>query len=471
MRIAEHPILDFERGKQITIYLEERPIRAYEGDTIAAALFAGGIREFRVSEKKQRPRGFYCAIGKCSSCLMEVNGIPNVRTCITLAKDGMRIKEQKGWGGLTPSKKKPKIEFLPVRETDVLVIGGGPAGLRAALACGRTGVNVTLVDENPYLGGQLLKQTHKFFGSEKQWAGVRGIRIGEELTDEVRRSERIEVMTSSSAVGIYERRIVGIYKRGEKLKKIHPKGIIVATGAQERTIMFENNDLPGVYGAGGVQTLMNQYGVKPGDDLLMVGAGNVGLIVSYQLLQAGVNVKAVVEAMPKVGGYFVHAAKLMRQGVPILISHTVLRVEGRNRVERAVIARVDGKGIVKGSEKTLKVDAVALAVGLSPDYRLPDQAGCEIKFVPKLGGWAALRDENLETSKKGIWVAGDASGVEEATTAMLEGEIAGYSASLRLGFGGKAERKRIEEAKKELEELRKGPFYVHVREGLKEVGR
>jgi sarcosine oxidase subunit alpha len=214
---------------------------------------------------------------------------------------------------------------------------------------------------------------------------------------------------------------------------------------------------------------MNQYGIKPGDNLLMVGAGNVGLIVSYQLLQAGVKVKAVVEAMPKIGGYFVHAAKLRRQGVPILTNHTVIRAEGNNKVERAVIAKLGKEGLVKGSEKTLEVDAVALAVGLSPDYRLLDQAGCELKFVPKLGGWVALRDENLETTRKGIWIAGDTSGVEEATTAMLEGEIAGCSASLRLGFGGKAEKKRIEEAKKELEELRAGPFYVHIREGLKEV--
>jgi sarcosine oxidase subunit alpha len=469
MRITKHPILEFKRGKPITIFFEGKPIRAYEGETVAAALFAGGIREFIISEKKQRPRGFYCAIGKCSSCLMEVDGMPNVRTCITLAREGMKIKEHKGWATLPLSKEKPSIKPLQARGTDVLVIGGGPAGLKVALACGKVGAKVVLVDENPFLGGQLLKQTHKFFGSQKQWAGIRGIKIGERLTQEIKNCKKIEVMTSSSAVGIYEGEVVGIYRIGGRLEKVLPKAVIITTGAQERMVLFENNDLPGVYGAGGVQTLMNQYGIKPGDNLLMVGAGNVGLIVSYQLLQAGVKVKAVVEAMPKIGGYFVHAAKLRRQGVPILTNHTVIRAEGNNKVERAVIAKLGKEGLVKGSEKTLEVDAVALAVGLSPDYRLLDQAGCELKFVPKLGGWVALRDENLETTRKGIWIAGDTSGVEEATTAMLEGEIAGCSASLRLGFGGKAEKKRIEEAKKELEELRAGPFYVHIREGLKEV--
>jgi sarcosine oxidase subunit alpha len=471
MRITEHPILEFKRGKPITIYFEGKPIEAYEGETIAAALFAAGIREFSVSEKKQRPRGFYCAIGKCSSCLMEVDGMPNVRTCITLAKEGMKIKEQRGWVSLPLSKEKPSAQSLQSRETDVLVIGGGPAGLKAALTCGRAGARVILVDENPFLGGQLPKQTHKFFGSQKQWAGIRGIKIGEMLTEEIKGCKKIEVMTGSSAVGIYEGGVVGIYKIGEMLQKIFPKAIIVATGAQERMILFENNDIPGVYGAGGVQTLMNQYGIKPGDNLLMVGAGNVGLIVSYQLLQAGVKVKAVVEAMPKIGGYFVHAAKLRRQGVPILTNHTVIRVEGENKVERAIIGKLGKEGILEGSEKTFEVDAVALAVGLSPDYRLLDQAGCEVKFVPKLGGWVALRDENLNTTRKGIWIAGDTSGVEEATTAMLEGEIVGCSTLLRLGLGGKAEEERIKHAKKELEELRAGPFYINIREGLKEVIR
>jgi len=97
-RIERHPILTFKRGKKIRFFFEGRELMAYEGETIAAALHANGIRVLRYTPKKARPQGLFCAIGKCSSCLMEVDGIPNVRTCMTLVKDGMAVRRQKGRG-------------------------------------------------------------------------------------------------------------------------------------------------------------------------------------------------------------------------------------------------------------------------------------------------------------------------------------------------------------------------------------
>ncbi|NJE27131.1 sarcosine oxidase subunit alpha, partial [Thermococcus sp. MV5] len=138
-----------------------------------------------------------------------------------------------------------------------------------------------------------------------------------------------------------DEKLVLAVKNNRELIEFRGRAVIVATGAMEKMIPFENNDLPGIYGAGAIQTLMNTYGVKPGDKVLIVGAGNVGLILAYQLIQAGVEVKAIVEAMPKVGGYFVHAAKVRRLGVPILTRHTILRAEGKERVERAVVAQLD----------------------------------------------------------------------------------------------------------------------------------
>lgn len=470
MRITNHPILDFKRGEEITFYYEGKPIKAFKGETIAAALYSSGIREFRRSEKKKRPRGFFCAIGKCSSCLMTVNGLPNVRTCITLASEGMKVEKQDGYAQLPEVFEKPSISTIPGSETDIIVIGGGPAGLKAALSASYGGASVYLVDENPTLGGQLIKQTHKFFGSSGQDAGKRGIKIAEELVEKVKKRENILIQTGASAIGIYEDNMVGIYQRGKKLEKVKARKIISATGASERMITFINNDLPGVYGAGGIQTLMNVYGIKPGDRILMVGAGNVGLIVAYQLLQAGVKVIAVVETLPEIGGYFVHAAKIRRQGVPILTRHTITGVSGESKVREAFIAELDEKGnIVKGSQQKLGVDAVTLAVGLSPSYRLIHQAGVTIKFIPELGGYVPLRDENMRTSRKDIYVAGDIAGIEEATTALLEGEIAGNSASLALGFGGVEQEERIKEARADLAQLRAGSFYDHIRAGLEKA--
>ena len=205
-------------------------------------------------------------------------------------------------------------------DKDLVIIGGGPAGLTAAKITAAAGISCLLIDRNPHLGGQLIKQTHMFFGSEAQYAKTRGIDIAKKLINEVENNALIEVWNDSTVIGLYKDSVVTVLKK-EKLfnryLKIQAKAIIVATGASEKVLAFENNDLPGIFGAGAVQTLMNVYGVKPGNNILMVGSGNIGLIVSYQMIQAGINVVGVIEAAPKIGGYKVHASKLRRLGVPI----------------------------------------------------------------------------------------------------------------------------------------------------------
>ncbi|WP_297506440.1 FAD-dependent oxidoreductase [Thermococcus sp.] len=473
MRLKEHPILHFKRGRELTIYFEGKPIKAYEGETIAMALHASGIRVLNYSLNKKRPRGLFCAIGKCSSCLMVVNGIPNVRTCITLVEDGMRIERQRGKARLPTKAKPPEFRDARVVKADVVVVGGGPAGLMAAINASDAGASVVLIDENPMLGGQLVKQTHKFFGKREQFAGVRGVEIAKILEKEVKKRGNIQVFLETSAVGIFhdgnEKLVLGVRKNRESIE-FRGRAVIVATGAMEKMIPFENNDLPGIYGAGAIQTLMNTYGVKPGERVLIVGAGNVGLILAYQLIQAGVEVKAIVEAMPKIGGYFVHAAKVRRLGVPILTRHTILRAEGKERVERGVVAQLDDNWRpIPGTEKVFDVDVIALAVGLRPSIELLQQAGCQIKFIRELGGHVAVRDEWMETTVRGIFVAGDSAGIEEATTAMLEGKIAGTAAALRLGIADESWVKEIERAQRDLEEFRSGPFGRRVAEGIRKL--
>jgi sarcosine oxidase subunit alpha len=204
---------------------------------------------------------------------------------------------------------------------------------------------------------------------------------------------------------------------------------------------------------------MNFYGVKPGSRVLMVGSGNIGLIVSYQLIQAGIEVAALVEALPRVGGYHVHAAKLARLGVPILTSHTVIRALGKEEVEGAVVCSVDKNfKPVPRTARRLKVDTICLAVGLTPLSELLWQTGCRMVYVPELGGHVAWHNENMQTSLDNIYLAGDVSGIEEASTAMLEGRVAGaHAAAQVLGLSPEAE-KVITEAQAELCAIRKGPF-------------
>ncbi|KAA0010979.1 MAG: FAD-dependent oxidoreductase [Thermoplasmata archaeon] len=468
MRIKEHPILEFKRGKEIYFYYNGKKLKAYEGETIASALHANGIKILSKSAKLARPRGFFCGIGKCSSCLMKVNGIPNVRTCITLVKEGMVVEDD---DKDLPSKEYPPCSHKKMK-CDIAVVGGGPAGLSAALEASEH-ADVLLIDENPRLGGQLIKQTHKFFGSENERAGTRGIKIAEELEEEVK-NRGIRVLLNTSVIGYYEREnhfLACVNKMAGKVYEIEAKKIIFATGAQENMLIFEGNDLPGVYGAGGVQTLMNVYGVKPGERGLIIGAGNVGLILAYQLLQASVNVACIVEAMPKIGGYFVHAAKIRRCGVPIYTRHSIKKAYGDGSVEGAIIAKLDEKwNFIEGSEMDIECDFICLAVGLIPSIRLVAQTGAEISYINEAGGWVALHNEYMETTKEGIYVAGDLANIEEASTAMIEGKIAGLHAAHSIkqivGFESK-----IKKYMEELEIFRQGYFGARPKKAKEEIRR
>ena len=192
--------------------------------------------------------------------------------------------------------------------------------------------------------------------------------------------------------------------------------------------------------------------------ITIVGAGNVGLIVSYQLLQAGVRVDRVVEAMPKIGGYNVHAAKLRRCGVPIYTSHSIKEAYGKGKVEGAVVVEVDnGCNPIKGTEQNVACDTICLAVGLTPSIRLLDQFGVRTEYIPEAGGHVAIHDSSMQTNVKGVYVAGDSSGIEEASTAMIEGQLAGVSAAASLGYD-KGFREIKNNCKASLKEFRAGPF-------------
>lgn len=352
---------------------------------------------------------------------------------------------------------------------EILVIGAGPAGLMAAIHAAEAGAQVLLVERADRLGGQLIKQTHKFFGSKAEYAGERGIEIAEKLITASQEIPSITIWKNAIVLGIYPDGVVTI-SYNNRFCTVKPTKIIVATGASEKTMAFPNNDLPGIYGAGAVQTLMNVHGVLPGKRLLMVGAGNIGVIVAYQLLQAGVEVAGIVEAGPQVGGYRVHAAKLQRHGVPIYTSHSVKSAHGESCLEGVTICKLDENWqSIKGSDQYIPVDGLCLAVGLSPLTELLWQAGCEMKYAGELGGYVPLRDANLKTTHADIYVAGDVSGVEEASAAMVEGKIAGIYVASILGHKKDSFTKDFQDAKGQLNALRSGPASAKICSGLSKV--
>jgi thioredoxin reductase len=348
---------------------------------------------------------------------------------------------------------------------DIVVIGAGPAGLAASIEAGKTGAKVLLVDLNLQPGGQLFKQIHKFFGSSAHRSGTRGYDIGTILLDEAKASG-VEIWMQSTVIGIFPGKKVTIERPaadGEKeLVTVLAKNIIIATGASENVVRFKGWSTPGVMGAGAAQTMINVNHVKPGKKVVMIGSGNVGLIVSYQLMQAGCEVVALVEAARKIGGYAVHAAKIRRAGVPVYTGSTVVEaVKGPDGcLASVVIASVDDKfRPIPGTEKTIEADTVAIAAGLKPTTDLTKLAGCAMTFNGVFGGFIPLHNDRMETSEPGVYIAGDVTGVEEANTALEEGRVAGISAAESLGLIKKdAADQARSEIWKRLDSLRMGPF-------------
>lgn len=356
-----------------------------------------------------------------------------------------------------------------MKHYDVIVVGAGPAGLGAAIEAGRQGAKVLLLDENDRPGGQLFKQIHKFFGSREHYAGTRGFAIGRQLLQEAEEAG-VEIHLGRRVWGIFPD---GSVTAANDTESVRYQGsyLILATGASENALAFPGCTLPGVMTAGAAQTFANVHHVLPGQNIVMVGSGNVGLIVTYQLLQAGANVKAILEAAPKLSGYAVHAGKVRRAGVPVLLSHTVTRAMGDGSLEAVEIAPVDEHfAPIPGTEQVIPCDTLCLAVGLTPRVELADVSGCDLVWSGPLGGKLPRHNRHMESSRSNILVAGDLAGIEEASTALDEGRLAGTRAAYRLGLldEGTYEGRRAE-IQGRLDRLRQGPFGEKRRRAKEEV--
>ena len=352
---------------------------------------------------------------------------------------------------------------------ELIIIGGGPSGLCAAKTAAEAGIHVLIIERSPIIGGQLVKQTHKFFGSKNQYAKMRGFDIAKKLIHDLEGFPNVEIKTDTTVVGLYPDYVVTTLC-GETYTRYQAQSIIVATGASEKFLAFENNDLPGIYGAGAIQTLMNLYGVLPGHEVVMVGSGNIGLIVSYQLMQAGVQVKAIIEASKNIGGYKVHASKMRRLGVPILTSTTVKKAIGQDHIEAVELIKLDDQWQeIEGTNEMMKVDALCISVGLSPMHQLLSMIGAQTKFVSELGGFVPVIDYHHQTTVKNVYSCGDAVGIEEASSAMMEGYLTGLYVSKNLSKPHPKHDELISLYESQLELLRDGPFGIKTKIGLEKL--
>jgi len=414
-RIQNHPILAPKTAERVRFRFGDRDLTARPGEAISSALYANGITVVGHHHKDGGAQGIFCVNGQCSQCLVLADGRP-VKSCMVPVHEGLQVDPVDGAPALPAADAPAAFATTAAIGVQVLIIGGGPAGISAASELGRKGAEVLLVDDKDTLGGKLGLQTHAFFGSVRAChAGTRGIDLAGILSKDLPGLRNVRTWTDATAVGVYQDGLVGIVHQGRYVL-VQPQTLLVAAGAREKSLSFPGCDLPGVYGAGAFQTLVNRDLVRASDRLFIIGGGNVGLIAGYHALQAGIRVAGLVEALPKVGGYKVHLDKLRRLGVPVWTSHTALRVEGAERAERVTIAAIDETFTPRpGTERTFAVDSVLIAVGLASVSELARKA--EQYGIP-------------------TFTAGDAAEIAEASAAIFSGRIAGRRMAAHLGLGG-----------------------------------
>lgn len=383
MRLEAQPGEVIDRGAPLTFTWNGRRYPGYAGDTIASALAAAGERVFSRSLKYHRPRGLLTVDAHDPSCVVEVDGEPNVPGAHRRVAPGMAVTAQGVWPSLRfdvkalnrlagpvlsagfyyktfirPRRLWPRYErvlrrFSPggrvpsappagrydhrYAHPDVLVAGGGPAGMAAALAAASAGARVMLVDDQPALGGHL------------RWGGRDDLAALAELRTAVSAADGIEVLTDSVVVGWYEGGLVPIVQHrlsdvAERLVKARPAQLIVAAGLIERPYVVAGNDLPGVMLSTAVRRLINLYAVRPGSRAVVFTANDDGTAAAADLARAGVDVRRVVDA--REGG-------------------DVVRVRGRSRV----------RAVECGDGRVVRCDLLVTAVGWTAPTGLVTMAG------------------------------------------------------------------------------------------------
>ncbi len=412
-RIASHPILSSPGGKWVRFLFNGAEHLGLAGEMVSSAVFAAGERVFGHHHKDGSPQGLFCANGQCSQCTLVIDGVAR-KSCITPLSEGMRVETLEGLPGLGLQ---PHTVFkAPFSlETDVLVVGAGPAGMAAADEMGSAGLRVLVVDDKDRPGGKLVLQTHKFFGSVSDCnAGTRGVRIAEMLAENLAARPTVDLWLNSTVLAVFSDGVVGI-QRPDGYAMVKPKRLLVAAGAREKSLPFPGCTLPGVFGAGAFQTLVNRDLVRCSERIFILGGGNVGLIGAYHALQAGMTVVGIAEGAQRCGGYKVHADKIRRMGVPIYTGHSVLSAHGTERLEAVTLCAVDRQfRCIPGTEKSFAVDTLLVAVGLNP--------------VNEFHGRAAGFGMNSR-------LAGDAEEIAEASAAMFSGRIRGREIACELSAG------------------------------------
>ncbi len=459
-----------DRERALPFRFEGRAYSGLAGDSVASALWAGGVRVLSRSFKYHRPRGMMSGAGQEANTLVRVGDEPNVLADLAPLESGLEVAAQNYVGTLErdaaqvldrlgrflPAGFYYKAFYRPrgawklwqglIRRLaglghvelgrghgyydkaylfpDVVVVGGGPAGLAAATAAAAAGAEVLMVEEQPTLGGAL---GYARFDLEPE----RGDRVLAELEAAARARESLEVMTGTLCSGLFADNWLAL-TRGNRLFKVRAKAVVVAAGAYEQPMVFRNNDLPGVLLASGAQRLMRHHGVKPGTRAVVATAGGDGYGAALDLLDAGVEVAAIADLRPEPEPCPL-SDEARRRGAQVLAGSTVweaLPGPGLKSVEGARIAAIDAEGVCGPAIREVACDLVVTATGYSPVANLLLHAGA------RLGYDDAAAAFTVESLPPRLFAAGSVNGHHALEAVIADGRLKGWLAARDAGFEG-----------------------------------
>ena len=464
-----------DRERELTFSFDGKKAKGLEGDTIASALFAAGRRTFSRSFKYHRRRGLMCCAGQCPNCLVQVDGAPGVRACTEPLREGMHVEHMNAspslefdamratdlFGGpftppgfyyktfIRPRRLWPLYEKVlrhaaglgklrkdqderewrteyRRRHADVLVVGGGAAGLSAAIAAADLGADVVLADEGAEPGGRLLAEG--------------GHAHARELAGRARQAG-VEVLSAAPALGAFDG-LVPVWQGGT-LHQVRARQIVYATGSIEQPLLFPGNDLPGVMLSGGAVRLAALYGLSPGSRAVVATVDDRGLEAAVALLDHGVQVAAVADLRTEGAGDALE--RLTSQGVHVLPGATVLQAEGRSALQRVTLGP-PGAGEGGAGEHTVTCDLLAVSGGSAPATSLLTQSGAKTGYDERLGHFV------LREVPEGLHAAGQVVGADQLREAERSGAVAGADAAHALGLGDESSRARADEERGAIDE-------------------